>query len=846
MRRVLLATCSLTLFAAGAQAQPVKPGGGGKYNLAGQPLGAGVVTGTTMGTVAPVQRALAHRAADIFNVRDYGALGTNSQAKVGTTGCFASFAAFSGSNCYPWATNTSYGLTFSVTIPSTGGGTAGSSTLSFLANNQTWYAGTVANTAAWQFEASSNAPVPGMVVSNGAGTTCIPAGTTVVGVGADPSGTFSTSGVPYGSITLSNGINTRGCVAGNVITFTISTSQLQSLTQDWLGIQNAVANAESQISPGSTNTGTVITNNTINGGAKIFFPAGIYQINHPILYSATSENEDYPSPSVLFEGDNWVTSAIQVPGSAPMMGFDSCVLQPSAWNSSSQINFTNLRLLGSGSGVVGSFPNAYKGLCTSTGSMVTNVSADVFYAGLVIRENHIKVEKSHFEHNGYGIYFSPYTNSNGNISIKESYVVSNDLSAISIATTNQIDASDFDNLHFYGNPFGFYREPKQPNVKTVDAYFLTNSQMRSVYTEQGGNGYIYVDGVNSAGSTPDSSIYGNVFIGGYNLTVGVYNSLGTPGTHGYAWWSTKASPAPIYLQNFTNNTMYSTAWGFAASYPTSFTGPTAGLISVTGSATNNLWVGDLSFPLAGTPTLPSIYAPAGPVSNGNRFEYGSNSGEFFFTASGTSLTAGAPVAQAPTADNANIQIVNYTPGAQFIGIAAVNAGRPSAYTYSPIIEKGVNLNLLTTSTSGALIGNNLLYPTTGGFAPTFSPMSGVALVYHNSAGNGAFVEANLDKSFATAAPLTQVGQTATGSAGSGQFPIVADFTEFTAGPGAQFILNNNLPGGRSEKVCNDTSGSLTGYPPAGATFGASGTTVTLPTNSCATYTKMSATKWSVN
>jgi hypothetical protein len=87
-----------------------------------------------------------------------------------------------------------------------------------------------------------------------------------------------------------------------------------------------------------------------------------------------------------------------------------------------------------------------------------------------------------------------------------------------------------------------------------------------------------------------------------------------------------------------------------------------------------------------------------------------------------------------------------------------------------------------------------------------------------------------------------LGRRPTGSGGSGQFVIASDFAEFTAGVAAQFILSNNLPAGRSEKVCNDTSGTLTAYPPAGATFGASGTTVTLPTKSCATYTKMSATK----
>ena len=254
----------------------------------------------------PTARTLHARAADIYNVKDYGALGTNSGTTLAQQFPAASLTSLntfatqwvSGVQAYAWMNNPAFGLTFAIPT-STSQGSPGT-TLTFL-ESLSGINGWSATVAAWQDPAHGNYLLqPGMLVTG----SCIATGTTVTAVGRTPGAT------DFGTVTLSRATSAV-CGSNAQITFTIGLSQLKTLTADWLGIQSAMAAAW-------MNT---------NSGSSVYMPSGNYIVNHSLINAGGVSNTNNPSYNLDLHGDGMAVTTISLPMD---LGKDTCAITEGA------------------------------------------------------------------------------------------------------------------------------------------------------------------------------------------------------------------------------------------------------------------------------------------------------------------------------------------------------------------------------------------------------------------------------------------------------------------------------------------------------------------------------------
>lgn len=570
-----------------------------------------VSTSTSTATGSSTARTQAKRNADIFNVRDYGALGTNTGTAIGTTfgaslSALAAFTTTAGATPFSWATNPLFGLIFSMTTSAAQGGTSTAFPLPF---KETITNGWTATVALWQDPANGNYQIlPGMAVTG----SCIAANTTVASVDR------TAGDANYGTVTLSQATSTA-CASGTAITFTITNAQLQALTLDWLGLQAAVANA------------------SLDGlGSKVYVPSGTYLLNHVILNANGAFN------GIEFAGDGIDTTYLKFSSD---LGTDACGLaEVSRSSNPSNSDYRDFAMLApSVSLVLGTPPNNMDGLCIGSNAQVHRFSTSYFHAGINGQGNHWSVYDSINNSNFYGIYLAPYTHTVGNQIITNTLYVGNTMASLAVATTNQLDSANITSSGFGFSPYGLYQEAN-PSTVTSPRGFATNNTFVDVGAEAVGNAWIY---------SPYSYglVIGNQFLGGGFLDAG---------NNATYKLSTDGKTAAINVGQFSQNTMTGTNWS-------PYSGVTTAIIKATGACNTNMWVNDFNFVSSPTSTVQPFSCTGG--ASGNRFTGPNGEGTFMYANGGAITTAYVPLK-----DTGGSQNAPYTVGAPYAGLAASVAG----------------------------------------------------------------------------------------------------------------------------------------------------------------------------
>ena len=524
------------------------------------------------GVVAPptgLPRTLAARAADTFNVKDYGALGTGTATTIGTSyglnnaacgsvstapACLAAFAAYttpSGATPFAWATNSAFGLTFQMT-PTGSSATTVQTFIESLGNN---FLGWNTNgVALWQDPANASYILASGMSVSGCG---LPNGTTIqiptgggVSIGRTPGVTASGSGssavAGYGQIILT-AAPSAACTTP--LTFTIAPAQLQALTLDWLGIQTAMAQAWLG-----------------NFGGHVHIPGGQYWINHSLVNAASMTDINQNTTRGLdIGGDGEANTRIST---LVDLGTDACVFTNATrgYNYSTNTHFVsdtyyhNFRLDGPGGWTLvrGQAPNNLDGICITAADKISDVTVSGMHAGVNTLNDHWMIHKLTATNNGYGIYFAPFTSTMGNDVLSDVSDGGNTIASIAVSTSNQIDSAIMRNLSVGFNPYGFYREARTANITSQMTGFITQSELDYVFVEAIGQSYIYGEYASCYGSGFGCDVGGNTFVGGDPVVAG---------DPGWAILDQTGKPVPakalVYVSSFNNNVLLNTKWGFA-------------------------------------------------------------------------------------------------------------------------------------------------------------------------------------------------------------------------------------------------------------------------------------------
>jgi len=540
---------------------------------------------TTTATSSVSARTLAARSADIFNVKDYGALGTGIATTIGTTygsslSAVASYTTATGATPFSWMTNTAYGLTFSMNT-SAAQGTAGT-VLPFsvaLSGNPSWSQSAPQFNGFWP-QNQQYLVQAGMTVSG----SCIQAGTTVASTAAANNGAKLTS-VAQGSagttltfletvglvvgqpvtgtnipsnttiasltgttVTLSNSTTSAvaaqafiqfgeianitlsvstssACASGTAITFALSNSQVQALTVDYVGLQSAFAAA---------------SNNT---GGRIFAPSGIYESNRPVWNPGITNANAY-TPAITFHGAGMYTTQI-----SPTSDFGSGACAIGENNRSGSVTgyaeWADFRLVGPGTAnTVGNSVASMDGLCVGAKALVRRVSAWQMNAGLNVLEDHQIIEDSDFGNDFYGIYLAPNGQNIGNQRIAKTPTIGNAKAGIATAWNNGLVSDTLSDSDTGGNsPYSFYGEAIPYGQTGYAVTMIGYSVIQNMLGENVGNAYIYCEG----NATTGCIVSNNTFIGGQPVV-----QLSSSSSYRL---SGLAPRAVIYVNQFLYNTL---------------------------------------------------------------------------------------------------------------------------------------------------------------------------------------------------------------------------------------------------------------------------------------------------
>ena len=740
-------------------------------------------------------RSLSAQASDIYNVRDYGALGTNTASTLATqfpstaTASLAAFASQSinGFSPYAWMTNPAFGLTFSIPTSADQGGAG--TTLTFL-ETLSGINGWSARVASWQDPAHGNYLLQaGMQVSG----SCIAAGTTVAAVGRTP-------GTPgYGTITLSRS-SSSDCASGGQITFTLAPSQLQVLTTDWLGLQGAMAAAWLNVQL----------------GGSVYIPAGNYVINHSLVNAGGVVDSNISTPNLDIRGDGVAVTRLQYPTD---LGQDTCAISEATRGApdSSSSTYHDFRILGPGtaSRVNGVSPNRMDGLCLGGGAKAWDLNIEGMRAGINGVKDHWTIRDSNFSNNGYGVYYAPYTSTMGNQSFTDISVGGNTIAGFAVSTTDQIDSSTFKNVHTGFSPYGFYREPVLATI-TNPIGFLSNSVLTNVWIEAVGNAWIY-------GAGQVGNVVGNVFTGGGFSDVGSQTAYAIPNGSG----GTLPAPAVIYTDVFASNTMIGTNWSAYGSV-------TDGIVEASQSCFQNAWYDDINFVFNQTAAVPAL--KCGPNPQDDRFY--NPQGDGLFRRVSTNVTAGEAVS-----DNGGFQVMPFVDGRSFAGITA-----------SPAVPNGIvgvvslsanPQNVVKADPNQVIAEGQPVFATTGGVAGGLDANGAIGTAWSVSGAGTATVRLDLDPGMKGGATGAGTSLTAAGTTQATATPVRNSTNQFsTVAPGSGVMLGI-VPVGGSVTIYNDGANVLRVYPPLGGQIAGAGANgaVTLAAGASGTYRRIATTLW---
>jgi hypothetical protein len=288
-------------------------------------------------------------------------------------------------------------------------------------------------------------------------------------------------GGPAGTITLSRNTSTA-CAGGTLITFAISSAQLQGLSADWLGAEAAIAAAYSGLQ-----------------GGKVSFAGGKFLMgNRPLLNPGINNLNAY-TPSVDIVGAaNYSTELVWNSDTAPGV----CAMGEAnrGIGSISRVRVSGLRLLGPGIANTAGLPVAnMEGLCVGAKERIDHIYASQFHSGVNILEDHGALETVHVSNNFYGYYFGPGGDTLGNWSISNSEAVGEAWAALGVAWNSGLESSTLVNLDLGGNsPYAFYREVLPAGQTMVPNTFLANNTISNVNAEQVGEGYIFGENAGDA------------------------------------------------------------------------------------------------------------------------------------------------------------------------------------------------------------------------------------------------------------------------------------------------------------------------------------------------------------
>ena len=740
-------------------------------------------------------RTLTSRAADIYNVKDFGALGTNSYVQLqsvfpgSATASLAAFAAQSvnGATPYAWMSKAAFGLTFTMPTSVAQGGSG--TTLTFLeslSGINNWSA----TVAAWQDPQNGNYLVqPGMLVSGA----CVANGTTVSAVNRVP-GTAA-----YGTITLSSATSSA-CAAGAAITFTIAPAQLQILTTDWLGIQGAMAAAWL---------------NTQSGGS-IYIPTGNYLVNHSLINAGGVTDTTFETPNLDVHGDGVAESRITFTYD---LGPDTCGMSEATRGATdtSLSTYHDFRLIGPwpASRVEGTPPNQMDGLCIGANARAYGMHVTFMRAGVNGVKDHWSLREVELANNGYGVYFAPYSNTLGNQVIQESALVGNTIASIAVSSTNQIDSSLLKNLHTGFSPYGLYLEPKTANVGTP-LTFLTNSTLMNVYIEAIGNGWIY-------GNGETGLVANNTIIGGGYSDVGAQVNYALPnGSGGHL-----TAPAVVYVTEFDRNTMINTNWS-------SYGSVTDAILETDWYCVGNLWINDQSFVFNATASVPSIKCS----SNMSQDRFLTAAGDGLFRTSSAAVAAGAPLA-----DAGGFRVTPFTDGRTFAGLAATPAGANGGVgvlTFADNVSNVPKVNPSQTIQQGQAI-----FATTGGVAGGVDGQGAIGTAWAASLAGTITVHLDLDPGMKGGASGAATQLAATGTSQAAAYLLTSASSQFTSVPAGSGAMLPIAPTGEEIAIYNDGTRALNVYPQPGGQIGSNplNAALSVAAGSSVTLRRISPTVW---
>jgi len=250
MRKVLVFLIALSQSVAGPLAwrgtlaqpyNPPKSGSGSSYSPVGQDLGAGKSTAT--GSVTA--RTLSDRAADVFNPKDYGAIGNNTAHTIGSTLGVTTLAGLAAYNPdYSWVSNSVYGLNF--TLSTNVAQTTSAATINYTLPTTNTQSGLTST--AYNYAAQADFVLPGMTVAGN----CIAANTTVSAVATGLPFSITTSlASAAGSSTIQMPF-TGGITVGTTLQSTVSNAIPSGATVTALNAASTQATAYVTTTTGST------------------------------------------------------------------------------------------------------------------------------------------------------------------------------------------------------------------------------------------------------------------------------------------------------------------------------------------------------------------------------------------------------------------------------------------------------------------------------------------------------------------------------------------------------------------------------------------------------------------
>jgi hypothetical protein len=680
---------------------------------------------------------------------------------------------------------------------STAQGAAGTS-LTFLETMTGSILGWTASVALWQDTQHGNYLVaPGMLATG----SCIPSGDTVASVGRTP-------GVGgYGTVVLTTATSSA-CASGTAVTFTLSPTQLQALTVDWLGIQSAVAAA---------------WGNSVGAGGNVYIPAGTYRLNHSVINPMTNTNYGPEQNTVSIAGAGIQQTSLQWPSD---VGTDQCGISEAfrlgtVTEYVSGATYRDFFLEGPNGGTINGAASAgMDGLCFGKGAIVDKVQAQGFHAGFNGNADHWYVRDSVAAGNQYGVYFSPYTITMGNQYFANDSFDGNSLASFGVAATDQMDSVVMNNVSTGFSPYGFYLEAVPSTVTGVAGGFLTNTTLENVWGEALGNGWIY-------GTGQTGTVNGDTFIGA---------AVTSPGLNSSSYKIT-ASPVVglIYAGAFNTNVMLNTSWGSGYSYAT-----TAALIDVgTGACDSNMVIGDTTFVTNSTSTVAPYYCTG--QFGYNTFSIGQGSGIFKYMLYSSAIQGTVVLDYGASGGNG---VVSYSDG---YGFGGITAGAAASGATVAVFQTGTGIPTVRTNTTQTLTAGQPLYPSAGGVIGGLSIDGAIGIV--SSTGSSSLVYSNIGGGLAEGSPAAYTALTAAGTTQGTAYNLTTagyatsyEFTTVASGSGA---ILSEIPNGKAINICNDGANALLVYPQSGAKINALSTNAgySLAVNTCAAFKALTTTFW---